>query len=52
MAVVVKRVVIVVGEIPADQVVFITVAVPINAIGPARILQKVARVDIAVLVDV
>ena len=52
MAVIVHRVVVVIGEVPADQVVDIAIACLVEAVGPARILKQVARVDPAVEVQV
>ena len=52
VALVVHRVVVVVDEVPADQVIAIAVGVLIEAIFPARVVQQVAGIDAPVGVDV
>src|SRR5262249_19779793 len=52
VAVVVEGVVVVVDEVPADQVVLVAVAVLIDAVGPARVGQQVAGIDVTIAVQV
>ena len=48
MAVIIEGIIVVIDEIPADQVVLITIGILVIAIGPTRILQQVAGIDPAI----
>src|SRR5262249_53555584 len=52
VAVVVHRVVVVIDEVPADQVVHVAVAVVIDAVRPPGIGEEVAGVDVTGAVEV
>jgi hypothetical protein len=52
MLIVVERVVIVIGEVPADEIVDEAVAVLIGPVLPARVGEQVARIDTAIAVEV
>src|SRR5262249_17034716 len=52
VAVVVERVVVVVDEVPADQVVGLAVAVGVHPVGPAGVREDVMAVPEAVAVGV
>ena len=50
MHVVIEGIIVVIGEIPADQIILVAIAILVIAIGPAGILQQVAGIDAAIAV--
>src|SRR5262249_36774021 len=52
VVVVVEGVVVVVDEVPADEVVLVAVVVVIDPIDPAGVSEEVAGIDVAIVVEV
>ena len=53
VVIVIKWIIVIIDKIPSDQIVTIPIAIFIAAILPARIIQKIARINatIAVVIE-
>ena len=50
MAIIIIGIIVIIDEIPADQIIGIAIAILISAIFPARITQKIAGINTAIAV--